>query len=243
MGEGRKPCPKKRALGSTGVSTGAEMMEKLPQTTNRIPCRECGQMILPATVERNDGLCAPCAKTPEWLRREAREFSRRLTSGEWFMPSEAERASANTPPELRDPAAVWRSTYSDGESATTYEILTEAWEKPEGMVLLQCGDAYLVLAFNPRWGVCAFRNFESGEDRYAYTSANLRSQVAADQHLDQPCPCCGVGIGQYPSRFHLPRESAFRVFSSIALREQRPLDLDIKWLDTGDISRVEPGRG
>src|SRR5947199_11239 len=28
----------------------------------RVPCKVCGGQILPATVERNDGLCGQCAK-------------------------------------------------------------------------------------------------------------------------------------------------------------------------------------
>jgi hypothetical protein len=219
------------------------MREKLPQSADRVPCRECGLMILPTTAERNEGLCAPCAKTPEWLRREKREFDHRLKSGEWFLPSKAERDGANTPSEMRNPAAVWTSTASGGEGETIHHLLARAREQPEGMETLQCGDAYLILAFNPEWGVCGFHNFESGEDRYAYTSENLKCQVRADKQLVQPCPCCGISMGHYPSRFHLPRQSAFQVFSSIALREELPTNLDVRWLDTGDISRVEPGRG
>ena len=41
----------------------AEMEAALrPADDSRVPCRECGAMILPETAERTEGFCAPCAR-------------------------------------------------------------------------------------------------------------------------------------------------------------------------------------
>jgi hypothetical protein len=101
----------------------------------------------------------------------------------------------------------------------------------------------LSLAFNDTFGVCEYQNEETGDDLYAYTPENLAEQVSADRHLVQACSCCGVGLLWYPSQFHVPRRSAFAVFSSLVLGGAGTATAPVEWLDCGDISYTVRGRG
>jgi hypothetical protein len=99
----------------------------------------------------------------------------------------------------------------------------------------------LNLGFTERYGVCEFQNQESGEFRYAYSDANLRDQVPKELHVVQACPCCGVGMLWYPSRYHMPRERAFSIIENAVANRPTP---DVQWLASiDDISYTQPGRG
>lgn len=211
----------------------------------RIKCSECDNMILPETAAANRGLCGQCAKIPEWIRRSRREFEDKVASGAWFTPSSNERQAAKQLPELGD-ATEWEAEpefYKDRQGTPIRDIIQEATAQTAGHVfLVSSSGARLNLSFNGDYGVCEYQNEESGDYLYAYSPENLREQVPPDQHLDQACACCGVGMGWYPSRFHMPRRTAFAVLSAAALKDSNALDR-VVWLPWGDVSYTTRGHG
>lgn len=213
----------------------------------RVKCAECENMILPETAAANGGLCAPCAKTPEPLRRALREHEAKLASGSWFVPSDEERGAAMRPAEFDDPSVVWNPQpeyYKDKPIRSAQDVVDLAAGDQAGHAFLVSDrGGVLSFAFNERFGVCEYDNESTGDDRYAYTPENLTAQVDADLHLAQACPCCGVALLMYPSRFHMPRPRAFALFAALALGRPSGDADSVEWLDCGDISYTEHGRG
>jgi hypothetical protein len=216
-------------------------------TVERIKCTECDNMILPQTAAANGGLCAPCAKIPEYLRRARREHESKLASGAWFIPSAEERGTAKLPCDLVDPAAMWSPEpeyYKESPGRSARDVIEIAAGEQEGHVFLVSNlGGRLSFAFNEVFGVCEYQNGETRDNLYAYTPDNLTDQVSADRHLVQACSCCGVGLLWYPSRFHMPRRSAFGICSELALGRPRADAVPVEWLDCGDTSYTARGRG
>jgi hypothetical protein len=130
-------------------------------------------------------------------------------------------------------------------------LLEESLSRDKGWVsLMNEGGRRLLLAFNREFGVCEYHDQDAGQFFYAYTEQNLKKQVPSGLQLDQSCPCCGVGLLWYPSRFHMRREHAFAVLARIleAAGQRVPVRLNrehppVRWLEIGDISRTTPGHG
>ncbi len=213
----------------------------------KFKCIECDNLILPQTAAANAGLCGQCAKTPDWVRRAQRDYEAKLSSGEWFTPSPVERASASRPVELGVPTAAWSPQpeyYADSEAWSGAAVVELAASQPAGHAFLVSDlDGRLSLAFNEAYGVCEYQNEETGAYLYAFTPKNLAEQVAADRHLIQACSCCGVEMLWYPSRFHMPRKTAFAIFSGLALGISDADAPPATWLDCGDISYTARGHG
>ncbi len=211
----------------------------------RVKCSDCDRMILPETAKRHGGLCPHCARVPPSVREETRAFERRWASGLLFTPSAEERASARRPVELENATTEW--TRGDGDERAAPRdvpsVLSLTAREGAGHVHLHANTgALLALSFNAVYGVCDYTNDETGDRLYAYTKENLSQQVSADRQLEQVCPCCGVGMLWYPSRFHMPRERAFEIVSAVVLRDaKRPAE--VLWLDPGDFSHTAPGKG
>lgn len=211
--------------------------------TERVKCIECENMILPQTAATNGGLCGQCVKISPKLRAEKRECDRRLASGLVFTPSDEELASSSIPSELL--TARWQHQpeyYAAKHIDSALAAIAEARPKSNGNVFLVTENGgQLNLGFTECFGVCEFQNQESGEFRYAYSDANLRAQVPKDLHVVQACPCCGVGMLWYPSRYHMPREKAFSILENAVANRAMP---DVRWLASiDDISYTQPGRG
>jgi hypothetical protein len=216
-------------------------------SVERVKCTECDHLILPETAVANHGLCAPCAKTPESLRRAKREYEDKLSSGSWFTPSREERGTAKRPAEFGDAAATWSPEpehHRDLGVRSAREAISLATGQSTGHVFLVSDrGGRLSLAFNEVFGVCEYQNEGTGDFLYAYTPENLTEQVPGDRHLLQACSCCGVGLLWYPSRFHTPRQTAFAVFSALALGDAGAAGRPVEWLTCGDISYTARGRG
>ncbi|MBN1908312.1 MAG: hypothetical protein JW818_01110 [Pirellulales bacterium] len=210
--------------------------------TDRIKCIECNNMILPQTAADNEGLCGQCNKIPPELRAEKSEYERRLANRSVFMPSGEECATSSIPNELL--TAQWQlqpEYYAESNMDSVMAAVSAAQLQPEGNVFLVTINAgQFNLGFTERYGVCEYRNEESGEFRYAYSEANLREQVPAELHVCQACSCCGVGMLWYPSRYHMPREKAFSIIENVVANRRTQ---DVKWLETGDFTYTERGRG
>lgn len=210
--------------------------------TQRVKCFDCENLILPQTAKDNDGLCAQCVKVSPELRTEKRDYECQLAEGLVFTPSVAERESSLLPPDVM--TGRWQlhpEYYGDRNFTTVMDAIIAA--KTESV-----GDVFLVsdlggemnLGFTDRYGVCEYQNQGTGDFRYAYTRSNLVEQVPQDLHVVQACPCCGVGMFWYPSRFHMPRALAFSIIENAVCGRE---SADVEWLESGDFSYTEHGRG
>jgi hypothetical protein len=213
--------------------------------TERVKCTECDRQILPSTALANDGLCGQCIKIPEWLRREGQEFDRQLASGALFTPSQSELETAKQPEEFGNNKTIW---YLEPEyyeyklsSSSIEDEIAHAASQTDGFVfLITDRESRLNLSFNQIYGVCEYWDEDSQDNLYAYTANNLREQVTKELHLVQACPYDGVGMLWLPSRFHMPRQQAFEIVSSLISNN---IPSNVIWLDSGDISRTDPGHG
>lgn len=210
---------------------------------DRVPCRDCGAMILPVTFAENDGLCATCVRIPEELRRAQREYDRRLRTGEVFTLNEDERKTARESNALGLFAAAWKlepDYYADRSADSLHSIFVSATESPSGEVYLIDGEQKRFnFTFNQSYAVCEYSDLELGIF-YAYSIENLRQQVDRQRHLAQGCPCCGVGVGWYPSRCHMPRKLGFQLVKAILENERLP---QVQWIEADDFSYVNQGKG
>ena len=209
----------------------------------RLKCIECDAMILPQTAAKYGGMCAHCADMPESLMEERRQYEKALKSGAVFTPSLEERRSARTPAEFAADT-VWSlepEYYADSEYHTAAEVLSKAENETEGNVfLMSAAGSRLNLSFTRNYAVCEYQNEQAGEWLYAYSENNLREQVPEDQHVVQACPCCGVGMLWFPSRFHMPRQKAFAIVAAVLSGTAPPAT---QWLGSGDFSYTSKGRG
>jgi len=213
----------------------------------RIKCTECDTMLLARTSGANAGLCEKCLAVPEWLRRKRREFQSKLESGSWFIPSDKERGSAKRPAEFDEAATRWSlepEYYANCSSRSITRVFREAMAQSRGYVLFDSNlGGRLNLAFNEVYGVCEYQNDETHDFLYAYTSENLREQVSSARHLEQECAGDGFVQVWYPSRFHLPRRTAFKVLSHVVFNDPPDAPNRLEWLAAGDISFTMPGTG
>jgi len=210
--------------------------------TQRVKCSECDNMILPQTAADNDGLCAPCAKVSPELRTARREYERQLAEGIVFTPSTAELASSSLPSELA--TGHWQlqpEYYAELNLDSAADAVIAAKAVSRGNVFLITDDGgQLNLGFTERYAVCEYQNQDLGDFRYAYTELNLRQQVSDEHHVSQACPCCGVGMLWYPSRYHMPRDTAFLLLDNAIARRASH---SVEWLQMDDISHTGRGCG
>jgi hypothetical protein len=197
------------------------------------------------TASANGGLCGQCVAVSEFIRSASHEFDQANPSGLAFQPTEAELESARTQIGFETLTNIWKlepNYYQGSDLRSVQDVLAFALKQREGNVFLVSeSGARLNLSFNEEYGVCEYQNEESVEYRYAFTANNLCEQVGENLHLAQACPCCGVGMLWYPTRFHMAREIAFAIFSYFALGE--PTLRNVEWLEYGDISHTSKGRG
>jgi hypothetical protein len=210
--------------------------------TDRVKCIECGNMILPQTAADNEGLCGQCAKISPELRAKKREYQHQLANGLVFTPSDEERTTSSIPDELSK--GRWQlqpEYYAERSIDSPMAAIVAAKSKPDGNLFLisDCG-GQLNLGFTERYGVCEYQNDELGEYRYAYSESNLREQVPENFHVGQACPCCGVGMLWYPSRYHIHRDYAFLILENAVANRGTP---GVEWLESDDFSYTERGRG
>ncbi len=216
-------------------------------TTERVKCTDCPNMILPQTAEANGGLCAQCVRISKKVRDERREFENSIESGSQFVIPEAAIDSTRQPKETAS-GDGWHpepNYYQDRNDETAQSLFDAARQQEHGRVLLESDSGgRLGLVFNHDLAVCEYQNDEDHNYFFARTPKNFRSQVSVELHLDQPCYCCGVGVGWYHSKSHMPREEGFAIFAQVAgidsdTNEQVAFD----WIEMGDISWNNQGKG
>ena len=211
--------------------------------TERVKCTECENMILPDTAADNGGLCAQCIKISPEARAEQRRFEQQLADGTYFHPSDTELKSESLPSVLTN-GHDWRlqpEFYSEQLDKTPIDILNEMPATNEGNIFLVTDDGdQLNVGYSEKFAVCEYQNESTGEFRIAYSDANLTEQVDDNLHVDQACPCCGVSMLWYPSRYHMPRTLAFEIVRDTINRKLTP---NIRWLETDDYTHTFRGRG
>lgn len=210
--------------------------------TDRVKCVDCANMILPQTAANNNGLCGQCVKISPEIRAAGNEYKRRLAEGLVFVPSDQERSTACIPKEIH--CGEWKPQpeyYAESDIDTALTAISTAKDESAGYVFLVTeGSGQLNLSFNQTYGVCEYRNEATGELCIAYSQSNLKEQVSAELHVIQACPCCGVEMLWYPSRFHMPRDTAFLIIENAIAQQTTE---GIEWLEADDISYTEAGRG
>ena len=208
----------------------------------RVKCTECDALILLTTAEKNHGLCAQCVKISPDEKARRKAFKQKLNSGELWIPTEEELASARN--SLKTKIIEWNiepDFYEDSPEKSIKQIINEAKQMQSGNVFLVAdGSCRVNLSFNEKLGVVEYQDEKEDDYLYAYTPQNLQEQVEEAFHIYQACPCCGVGMLCYPSRTHMPRELAFSIFEKVLMNSQHR---DVEWLALGDISYVSIGRG
>jgi hypothetical protein len=208
----------------------------------RVKCNECDSMILPATAARYGGLCATCGRMSAQSRCERAEYYRRLATGEVYRPRPEELAAARPSRTLAAPDADWTlepDFYADHGVDGVPDAIRLAEREPRGNVfLVNDAGARLNLSFTETHAVCTFREADETEF-YARTPDCLDAQVPREQHVVSACPCCGVGTGWFPSRFHLPRSTGFAVLRAMTRHESA----DEIWLPAGDYTSTIAGTG
>jgi hypothetical protein len=218
-------------------------------------CRDCKCTISRLTAKKAFGRCPDChalaaKRDAEFKRKfdaEKLAHQRRLETGEVYRPSATELDSAMTPAEFNSSGCQWMlqpefySGYNDGQITTIDEAISDAESRIDGVLFLVSNlDGQLNLGISSKYGVCEYINEQYGHWLYAYTDNNLEEQVEERYHVVQTCPCCGVEMLWYPSRFHFPRIQALDLVRRVS-RCESPNNLS--WLDSGDFSFTERGRG
>jgi hypothetical protein len=199
------------------------------------PCQECGVLVLPQTALANDGMCINCGgRTPE-QRAFIRERKRRVASGEAFVPTPEEVASA-TDVHAMLAGQSWqlqKEFYANKGVPGIEAAVNEVIRSPNG------GSVYLTneredqfdFSLNEKFGVLTFIGGEEGGFWYACTAENVRVQVPEASQVVRGCPCCGVGLYHFASRFHMPRT---RAIEEVALFMGGASASDTKWLRIPD---------
>lgn len=179
------------------------------------------------------------------VENEQAEYDRRLREGLVFMPSESELENAATPVELTAASTHWTlqpEYYAERSEASPNDAISQANRDTRGNVFLVSDTGgQLNLGFTAKLAVLEYQNESDAHLRCAYsTDKNLRSQVSEDDQVIQACPCCGVGLLWYPSRYHMPREFAFSIIESAMKKEAVS---GVTWLATDDFSYADRGVG
>lgn len=209
----------------------------------RVKCTQCDNMILPQTAEDNDGLGAPCAKNSPEARAAISKFHKQLVDGSYFRLSESERHSASVPGVFAT-GHNWKlqpDYYADENDGTPLDVLERAISSNKGNIFLVTDDGdQLNVGFSQKYAVCEYQNESLGEFRIAYSDQNMTQQVDEALHVVQACPCCGVSMLWYPSRYHMPKEIAFQIVRDTIERKQTA---NVRWIETDDYTHTFCGRG
>jgi len=215
-------------------------------TEGKTNCTDCHAEILVSTGVRLGGLCARCAKLSVEERRAHRDFDERRRSGALFTPSARELGSARPADYLLNPRRTWRVDVAESDRGANSlgSALLHATQAAAGdLFLLSDRGERLNVAYKGDLAVLQFHLEDGNEELYVHTDRNIRTQVDRDLQLEQCCPCCGVGLFWYPSRFHMPRLVAFSIVRDVVV-EDDAARLTYSWLEyDDDISHVSPGRG
>ena len=132
-------------------------------TEERLPCVDCGVMVLPSTAQANVGLCMVCAKMGPAARSARRAFALALADGSAFVPSETERSSASRLHALLPTHLTWQLEPDFHGQASLASVLMQAATLAQGHVfLLADSGARVNLGFTADWAVCEFQNEAAG---------------------------------------------------------------------------------
>lgn len=210
---------------------------------DRIQCNECGSRILLATAIKNEGACAICAKLSVESRQAIKTHRNRIATGDIYHVSNNDLLTAKSSDKIMTSDSPWtlEPNFYDGHAATSIdEAIKLAMREPNGHVFLvnDLGEN-LNFSFTEIYAVCTFQTLGSDSGFYARTPDCLNTQVEARYHAPEACPCCGEGIGWFPSRFHLPRKTAFELLQRL-INSKSGSEM---WIPTGDYAFTTAGEG
>ncbi|MFO0882909.1 MAG: hypothetical protein U0894_01765 [Pirellulales bacterium] len=213
------------------------------EMTFRVKCTSCENMILPQTAADNGGLCGQCFKISPNERAEKILFASQLADGSFFHLFRTELASSAIPAALAE-GRDWRlqsEYYKEQADKPLLEVLNDEVAQVRGNVFLESDlSDQLNVGFSEKYAVCEYQNEATGECRVAYSNHNLTEQAEKKFHVCQACPCCGVAMQWYPSRYHMPRNLAWDIVRDIVAKRLTP---NIQWVECDDYTRVFAGRG
>lgn len=210
---------------------------------DRTRCDECDSIILLATAIKNEGVCASCDKLSTESRQAIKTHRNQIVTGEIYHASNNDLLTAKGSDKIMTPGSPWKlePSFYDGHAATSIdEAIKLAMCEPNGYVFLvnDLGES-LNLSFTEIYAVCTFQTPGSDSGFYARTPDCLSTQVIARHHVPEACPCCGEGIGWFPSRFHLPRKTAFELLQRL-INSKSGSEM---WIPTGDYALTTAGKG
>lgn len=200
-------------------------------------------MILLATAIKNEGACAICAKLSVESRQAIKTHRNQVVTGEIYHASNNDLLTAKGSDKIMTPDSPWKlePNFYDGHAATSIdEAIKLAMRKPNGHVFLvnDLGEN-LNFSFTEIYAVCTFQTPGSDSVFYTRTPDCLSTQVKAQHHASEACPCCGEAIGWFPSRFHLPRKTAFELLQRLIIFKPG----SEMWIPTGDYAFTTAGEG
>ncbi|MGB1311793.1 MAG: hypothetical protein ACPG47_11300, partial [Leucothrix sp.] len=164
------------------------------------------------------GLCAHCTKTPAWLREESRAFKVWVAAGD-LSPSGQQLLESKSYLELKLNTEKWeldKEFYEDrGVSKTQSELDVLRGKQTGSLHLFSNKESRLNFSFNKFYAVCEYHDTDMQNHVFSYNQKNLKIQVIKELHIEQSCPCCGVGLFMYSSHCHMLREDGFEIIQSL----------------------------
>lgn len=214
-----------------------------PDPNVKIPCADCGAMILRRTAKENGGLCAPCARMTPERRAARRTFDAALADGSQFRLTTAEKTSARPLTAAVPPPETWIAHPEDmphGAGKTVASVVALARAGAPSIHLRSADNRYLSLEQEGAWAILTTADPNTPEIHFVHGPAVSSGQIPADAQLWLACPCPGQGSVTAPSKFHLPRAAALAALDHI-LNGTAPAHL--QWVTADPFDFVTPGRG
>lgn len=212
---------------------------------DRIKCIGCERMILPSTAERNGGRCGQCARISEADYRKGLAYGARIAAG--LAPTPEELQSAMTSEQLFPGIVRWElepDYYSSFPNAPVEGVVERLVAGHERCAFLVSGSGpRLNLYLNDQFGVVEYSGENEEGSRYAWSEDNLATQIPAEAHIAQACPCCGVGLLWFHSQSHMRRDAAVALIRNLTGPNSRMTVETVKWIELGDMDRVGRGNG
>lgn len=199
----------------------------------KIPCMECGTLILRRTARETGGFCAPCAKLGPDLRAQRRDFAAAVADGSAFRLTPREAASAAPLTDRMPPHTSWHIDPEDTDQTrgrTQPQVLQtfKAGGKP-ALYLRASDDISLSIDTCGPYAAVLYGDSAKGVLRMAHGPMAATAQIAAPDQVFVTDPSDGSALTAVHSKFHLPRDAALAVLGHV-LAGTAPAHFH--WIDT-----------
>lgn len=187
----------------------------------KIPCIDCGTMILPQTAQDTDGYCRPCFNRGAEGRAASKAYAASVADGSVFSPLPLEIEGERHPLDFVKTAVAWQIYQDPCETEPPLSInsaLEALAESKQAALYLGFDETHhLILEVTELYGVCTLMSGAENDDYtylYSHGPDNVDEQGCAEMQVTAGCPCCGVGMWTHASRVHMPRDEAIKVFQA-----------------------------